>query len=180
MNRCLKIIFCILAPWLFIANSFASAAPNSQPANQNQTLTTGMNRLLKAQKITACKEELIALGGELFGKKNHKVILNSIKKDAQKRNIINISAVINYNDRNSLLNVTATELEDKSCLTAWVETVVLGATCLEARVEVLKKYNQLGRLDNTTYVYQHSKNQNKKAYTTMINQGAHCLIMLSE
>lgn len=160
-------VFCIIALPL--------NAKNTQET-ESQPLKTKMNVVTERYDIRVCKEALETLAHDIFGIKEHKVLLENVVNKNLNQQVLRLVSVLNYHDRNAHVRFTATPHANGSCDANYVQTLVVQVTCIEAREEVLKKWLHKGRLDENTHVYQHRRYPTKMAYTSPANRGASCLI----
>lgn len=137
-----------------------------------------MYKVLEAQNITQCNEEIISLADSVIGTKPHR-ILGHKHQGSDNETLFTATMALSYRDRESLVFFAA-DISGKSCSVRYSESYALQVPCNMARQEVFKKWEPLGKLNNNNTVLRSKRRPTQQAFlsTALTNSG--CLINITD
>lgn len=169
--------FCMLKKqmhYMYLTVLFLCFASHSALAKeQEQPVTTSMNKVTELLALNACKKPLNDLAADLIGIKKHRLLSYSKSGDGE---LFNALMVLEYHDRTAHVNFSAMAKKDGSCDANYTSSFFVNVPCALAREEVVKKFVYVGQLNAKTQIFKHKRKPHLQAMISPANRGKGCLV----
>lgn len=164
----------MLDPFRIIGSCFALVMIAGGAHAQESAITTSMNEITKIYEIKACKQRLEQLTADLVGVKHHRINVYSPKGD---QHLFDAFMYLEFNDRPAHVNFSARADAAGNCEADYNMTFYVDIPCVEARDEILGKFEILGALSKNVFVYGNNKHHpSLTAVSTPLRHDRACLI----